>query len=316
MGAAAILILIFHFWMVITASPIEVNICKSMYIGVDIFFFVSAYSISKRKQTSFISFITNRLLYVYMPFVVMAILAAIYKNWSLVKLLKVVLGVDFFISGGGSFLWFVIAIMLLYLVAPFLIGLKDRFGWQTFLIILPIWLLLILILQFVFQYTAIFILLNRFPIFMIGLFYEEIRNVKLGKFTLPLIIAGLMIGAIITYRFCSNIRLSKPITDIYYLLVIPFAVSIVALFDYISQRVPVKNVPLSFVGDITLELYGMQMIFGYDIEKALFKIMKNLLPMSGAKFVTFVATACILILMAAVFGMFKKNLVITIKRGK
>ncbi len=78
MGLAALLILAFHFWMPLTASPIEANLYRSTYWGVDIFFFVSAYSLSQRKHISWLQFVGNRLIYVYIPFAVMAVIAAIY----------------------------------------------------------------------------------------------------------------------------------------------------------------------------------------------------------------------------------------------
>ena len=50
---AAILILVFHLWINVTNLEIENYIRLISYVGVDIFFFVSAYAISQRYDDSF-----------------------------------------------------------------------------------------------------------------------------------------------------------------------------------------------------------------------------------------------------------------------
>jgi len=308
MALAAILILIFHFWMPLTASLIETNIYKSTYLGVDIFFFVSAYSLSQRKHISWLQFISNRLLYVYVPFAVMCLIAALYKGWTLQKLVLTLCGVSFFVAGGGSFLWFAIAIMIVYMVAPGMLVLREKFGYWSALIVMATWLVLVCALQFGVGYTNVFILLNRIPIMLLGFFYDDIRKLLAKRYALVGIVAGLIAGAFITYNFCGNVRLNKPIAEVYYILVIPFTVSFIMLIDYISARVSFGCKPLEFIGGFTLELYGMQMIFGYDIEKAVFRNLKTVIPMTAAKLVSFLITACALILIAWVFSLPKKYL--------
>jgi len=308
MGFAAILIVVFHFWMPLTTSVIEAGIYKCTYLGVDIFFLVSAYSLSNRRNSSYLEFIANRLLNVYVPFVVMAIICTVYKQWTAPYLIKVLCGVEFFRRGGGSFLWFAIAIMLLYLITPFVIRLKDKYKWQTLVIVLALWLLLVCVLQFVFEYTTIFILLNRIPVFLAGLYYEDIRKILESKWAAVVITAGIIFGAWELYKWGGNVRLSKPITDFYYLIAIPLVISIVLLFDFISQKVTAKNYVFGFTGGFTLELYGIQMIFGYDIETRMFRLMKQTtMPMPLAKMGTFLLTASILILLAWLFSIPKKG---------
>lgn len=302
MGLAALLIVIFHFWIIITKSPVEITIYRSAYLGVDIFFFVSAYSLGQKKDIKYGSFILNRLLYIYLPFIVMAGICAIYKHWTIKRFFTVVSGVEFFKQGGGSFLWFTVAIMLLYLIAPLFVKLKSNLGYKALFVLFPAWGVLVWILQYVFHYTDIFILLNRIPIFIIGLYYEELRNSKLRKFALPLIFAGIIGGGVLIYHYGGKVRLNKPISDMYYLVVIPFVLGIVGMFDFISQKVHFRNLPLQFIGGITLELYGMQMIFGFDIETKILKAMlKKPLSMELKKLYTFLLTLLLLILIAWIF---------------
>ena len=49
MAVSAMLILIYHLWINITNSTIEVYLRQLCVTGVDLFFFVSAYSIANRK---------------------------------------------------------------------------------------------------------------------------------------------------------------------------------------------------------------------------------------------------------------------------
>lgn len=317
MGLAAILILVFHFWMPLTASPIETNIYRSAYLGVDIFFFVSAYSLSQRKHISWLKFMGNRLLYVYAPFVVMCLMAALYKGWTLRKLSMALCGVSFFLAGGGSFLWFAIAIMLVYMVAPGMIKLKEKFGYGAAVIVMIAWLVLVCILQFVFSYTTIFILINRIPIMIIGFFYDDLRKILNRRYAIAGIIIGLVVGACIVYNYCGNVRLNKPISDIYYILVIPFTVSLIMLIDFIETKFPFKCRPLDFIGGLTLEIYGMQMIFGYDIESKVFKMLKQTtMSLSILKLISFLVTVCLLIMISWIFSKIKTVILEYVKRKK
>lgn len=311
MGVAALLIIIFHFWMPLTTSVVEASIYKCTYLGVDIFFLLSAYSLARREELIYGQFIRNRFKNVYLPYVVMAIICAVYKKWSIAQFLRVVSGIEFLNKGGGAFLWFAVAIMLLYIVAPGLLRLKSRFGWRAGVISLVAWLIIVSVLQVGFSYTTIFILLNRIPIFIVGLYYEEIKKLiyALKKWSMPLILAGLVVGSVIVYMYCGNVRISRPIVDIYYVFVIPFTLSLVLLCDYISQQKTIsKKGILDFIGSFTLELYGLQMIFGYPLETKLFRVIKGIVSLNLAKLLTFILTACALIILAWLFSKLMKRL--------
>lgn len=294
MGLAALLILIFHFYIPFTKNAVEMTIYKAGYIGVDLFFFVSACSLGKQKKVAYGSFLWNRINNTYVPFVILAVIGAVYKHWSPVQWLKVISGVEFFQRGGGAFLWFCIGIMLVYLLAPALVACKTRLGWKAFPIFMAGWLVIALLLQYVFAYKPLFILVNRLPIFFIGMYYEEIRNIKWGAMRWPLILIGLGAGAYLVALWGATVRLNVPLTDMYYIIAIVFTVALVALFDALSRVVPFGNKPLQWLGGITLELYGLQMIFGYDLEAWFIKQWKN-----GQA--AFAATVVVLIAMAWVF---------------
>ena len=176
MGLAALLIMIFHFYIPFSGLKAELVIYRAAYIGVDIFFFVSAYSLAQRDRIEYWKFVGNRLLSIYIPFVLFAVVAAFYEKWNYPRFFKVISGIEFFKKGGGSFLWFFVAIMLIYLIVPFLIKLKKRFGLKAFFGMILGWLLLGVLCKDVLGNRAVFVLVNRLPIIFIGMYYEEIRN--------------------------------------------------------------------------------------------------------------------------------------------
>lgn len=315
MGLAALLIVIFHFYMPLTSSILEMTIYKAAYIGVDIFFFISAYSLSKRDLLDYKAFIRNRFAAIYLPFVVLAVFAFTIngwgKNWSLLRFVEVILGIEFFKRGGGAFLWYLVAIMLLYLLVPFMVRLKEAHGYKAFAGFFLAWLILVVFLQFLVKYDTIYILINRLPIFFIGLYYDEIKEFLPKKLRPVLIILGLTIGFGLIYRYAATVRLMKPVTDSYYVIAVVFVLSLVGLFDYISARTHIRNLPLQFLGSISLELYGLQMILGYKIETSIFKYLKGVMGddmLEVCKLITFLLLVIILTALAYLFSLAKRKI--------
>ncbi|MCF0137898.1 MAG: acyltransferase family protein [Oscillospiraceae bacterium] len=307
MGFAALLIFLFHFYIPFTDSPVETFICRSAYIGVDLFFFLSAVSLGKNEALSFRGFIPNRLKYVYAPFAVFALTAAIYKGWSAKKLLLVLTGIDFLQKGGGAFLWFLPGIMLLYLISPLLVRAKTRFGFK-FLIAAPVMCFALeALLQYGFGYTKPLILLNRFPIFMLGLYYFSFPRPKSQGLRLFLILAFLISGGAAVWFFGTVSRLNVPLRDFYYIIAIPYTLAFACLFEYAYERQPRVFAALEFLGGVSLELYGLQMVFGYDIESAL-------VNSTDIGWVAFLLTAVILIPLSHILCKIKKYIINNTKR--
>lgn len=307
MGLAALLILVFHFYIPVGASALEMYFYRSAYIGVDLFFFVSAYSLGSKKEIKYLSFIGNRLRYIYVPFLILTVIGALYKGWQMRRVFEIISGYEFYKRGGGAFLWFVTAIMILYLVAPLLVKLKNKLGVIALPILLAGWVVLALLCQYVLEQRTLFILVNRLPIFMLGLFYDDFRGIDLKKFRLPLAVIVYFLGCVLVYKWGTMTRLNKPFYDMFYIVAIPRVAGIVMLFDELSKKIKIRNIPLSFVGKSTLELYGLQMIFGYDIEAKLYKLIPNSI---GA----FLVTAVILIAAAALFNAVLKLIRETLKK--
>lgn len=305
MGFAALLILVFHFYIPISGSQLEIFLTRSAYIGVDLFFFVSAYSFGMKEKIEYWPFIKNRILNIYLPFLVMAIIAAFYKKWTITRFFEVISGVEFYKRGGGSFLWFVIAIMIFYLITPLFVKLKSKMRIGALPVLLGVWAILAVIFQYVLHQKKIFIMVNRMPVFILGMFYEDLRKILPKKVKLLMAVLLYVAGSFIVYKWGTTVRLIKPFYDMFYVLAIPMIIGIVGIFEGISEIIKIRNIPLSFLGKMTFELYGLQMIFGYDLEMKIFSKTKNGL-------VSFLITIGIIILAAYVFCTVKK-LIIKIK---
>ena len=81
-------ILIFHLWINISSSEIENFIKQISYIGVDIFFFLSGYSLYRSDTGNYFQFIGNRFRTVYSKFILFALIAAWVNKWNMGYVLK------------------------------------------------------------------------------------------------------------------------------------------------------------------------------------------------------------------------------------
>ncbi|MGN0347714.1 MAG: acyltransferase family protein [Lachnospiraceae bacterium] len=317
MGLAALLILIFHFYIPVNGNVVEMFISKTAYIGVDIFFLVSAVSLSKREIISYGSFMKNRFLAVYVPFLFFSVICAWYRQWPLAAFLKTISGISFFERGGGSFLWFLYAIMLFYLAAPGMLYLKRHLGWRAFALLLLIWAGAAAVFQYGFGYQQIFILWNRLPVFLLGLYYDKIvglltKRVERKWILLPVLTLFLSMGMLLLYQFGMNIRLQTPFADMYYIMAIPMVIAIAGFFELGYQRTNMRLRVLEWIGKFSLEIYGLQMVFGYDLESRLLKIFKNGLA-------AFAGTIVVLTLSAFLLQWIKRKggqIIVSFKNGK
>lgn len=302
MGYAALLILVFHFFPVKGSEAVRF-LSKTAYIGVDMFFFLSAYSFGKRGEINFWKFMSARLKKVYLPFVLFCIAAAVYKKWPIVKLLKSVFFVDLYNRGGGAFLWFLPGIMLFYLLVPLLAYCKQKNKLMGFAGGLIGWLLVAILCRYVLKNDAIYILVNRFPIFLIGFYYDAVKSDKLKPVLKALcIIALLTIGYWLLFKFGYKAKLSVPFRDMFYVLATFSVVGTVELFEVLYAIPHFKLHFFELIGLATLEIYGLQMLLGYEIMGKIIMITKNNL-------LSFFLTSIIVIAMAIIIYLIKSGVV-------
>lgn len=259
------MILIFHLWINITSFRIESYIREMCIIGVDIFFFISAYSISKRKIINYKEFLVNRFINIYLKFILLTIIYGVYKKIDIVLFIKIILGIELFENGGGSFLWFIPAIMIVYILLPLYKKIdNDRFVFPTVCIV---YFISVISLSLLTDINTIFIFLNRIPIILCGYYFAK-YNIpeKLGKKSYYILASILTIcGLGLNYiLFITRIKVIW-FYDINYIINIPLIIGIILLFDKIKS-----NKLFDAIGNSTLEIYGLQMIFGFKIANVIY----------------------------------------------
>lgn len=278
MGFAALWIFIFHEWMPVFAdyrflSLGERFIKRIGFCGVDIFLFLSGigmvYSLEHSKSLS--SFYLKRIKRVLFPFIVAAIFIGRWEHWSFLTFIRNITGISFYAENILSFLWFVPAIVTLYLIFPFYYHLFRRSSNKGIftLCILIIWLMTTL----VFRETSrqdFFGFTNRIPVFLLGVFAGWLsQNAKVlfekitWCFVFLLLILGLYLSFLTNYR---DLYLVVPTSNCCIpnvLISVSFPFLFLGFLDWISQTSCKKLGTclikfFSFYGTFTLELYCIQ----------------------------------------------------------
>lgn len=274
MCLAALLILIFHLWIsVFKGNAVENFIVKTGYIGVDIFLLLSVYTLSLRPITDLKSFYIGRFKSVYLKFALFVVIASIINHWKVLRAFKSLTMVELFEKGGGAFLWFLPAIVILYFLFPLVDKILKFKPWVNALIVLLVWLAVGLIISRFSNYNAIFIFLNRVPIMVVGYLLARYEGKIVDKgmgVRVAVAVLLLIAGIILTWKFGYKVRLNSPITDMFYVVTIPYALGLTLLVDLIPECRFTR-----LLGRSTLEAYAVQMIWGYKMAAFFYKFSKS-----------------------------------------
>lgn len=299
MSFSALMIIIFHLWINITKPNTNIYLIETYlryigYIGVDIFFFLSAYSLASNEIDNYLNFIFKRFKKIYLKFIIFGVIAFFFNKWSFLKLLKIIFGIEFLTKGGGSFLWFIPAIMIIYVFLPLYKKLDNKYKIITPIITIITYLILVITLS-INKKTTLLIFINRIPIILLGYYFSKLKifeklqknNLLYYCIALCLTIFGLFFNY---YLYLNHFYLSY-FQDIFYVLSIPLIIGVILLLDKIKS-----NKLFNYLGSITLEVYAIQMIFGYYLTGKLVKIISN-------SFLTNIISIVIVILIASFFNL-------------
>lgn len=299
MSFSALMIIIFHLWINITKPNTNIYLIETYlryigYIGVDIFFFLSAYSLASNEIDNYLNFIFKRFKKIYLKFIIFGVIAFFFNKWSFLKLLKIIFGIEFLTKGGGSFLWFIPAIMIIYILLPLYKKLDNKYKIITPIITIITYLILVITLS-INKKTTLLIFINRIPIILFGYYFSKLKifeklqknNLLYYCIALCLTIFGLFFNY---YLYLNHFYLSY-FQDIFYVLSIPLIIGVILLLDKIKS-----NNLFNYLGSITLEVYAIQMIFGYYLTGKLVKIISN-------SFLTNIISIVIVILIASFFNL-------------
>lgn len=283
MGAAILFIMLFHAPM--DDAYMMCHVKKLGNIGVDMFFFLSGIGLwfSWIKNPDLKRFYHRRFWRIYPEYFIMACLFYIpdymrtspFESHDMMELItNISLNLCFWTRGARTF-WFIPAIMVLYLSAPFYMNLIRRDATYK-------WLPVIFILVCTFlsyndplckKYWYLIIFLSRIPIFLIGITCGELVY---RKRSLPpsswVLIALIFVAAFVTaVNFTFDLYGRYP-TFLMMTVYIPLSITgILILTEIFTHTKPWMTNWLSFLGGITLEVYlihehfALSWIEGYDL---------------------------------------------------
>ena len=160
--------------------------------------------------------------------------------------------------------------MIVYILLPLFNKLENNHKMFIPIITLLLWLLFTVMMSLYTSYHQIFVFTNRIPIILLGSYlarYGVLDNLSIKQYIFIMILL-LVLGLFILCKF-DHIT-CKYIYDVFYLIAIPFILGVILLINLIPT-----NKIINVLGSITLELYGIQMLFGFKIASMVLTIFKN-----------------------------------------
>ena len=183
MGLAALWILVFHAWVILSPDPkdgsfslinfLEHYIKDIGFCGVDIFLFLSGIGLTFAiRKESLPVFYYRRVRRVMLPFLTVGIVRGIVQNWGLPLMIANLTGYNFFMNNTYAFLWFVPAIVTLYLFFPLYYKLFEKAGNKILFTAgaVMVWLLIVLLARDQIR-IDMFAFINRIPVFLTGILF-------------------------------------------------------------------------------------------------------------------------------------------------
>lgn len=283
MGFAALWILFFHEWIPVLeghwkAYEVEVFWKTIGFCGVDFFLFLSGmglvYAIRKHNV---LTFYKRRLLRVFIPFLVIAVVMALAQEWSFGTLWCNLLGVNFYTKSIYSFLWFGPAILTLYLVFPlyYYFFNKASSKVQFTLCALVVWLVISIVVDDIMR-GDLYGFTNRIPVFLVGIlagYLVQEREIVFTRLTWCLCLLLFGAGMYLAYMTGElDYFLLVPLSDCCvpnFLMAISGSCLLAKLFQlmevYLKAVGKVILRFLGFFGGLSLELYCVQEWVGNQI---------------------------------------------------
>lgn len=287
MGFAALCIFVFHEFIPIGQENGKLFIIQQLvqarcFVGVDIFFLLSGMGLTYAiKKTNVGMFYYKRLRRVVFPFVAVGAGILLARRWSFIEFIKNVSGYNFLFLKVNSFLWFVPAIMIFYLLFPLYNKLMQKASNKiTFTaLMISIWLIVsMLSAGFIISHGRedIYGVTNRIPIFIIGILLgylsqnQKIYMTKAGWALMVIMnITGFYLGVMTTDQDW-DLLVPIPNCCVPNILMSFSAVFILAgMLEWISHFKISKpiNAFFNFFGMISLEFYCIQEALGSVIKK-------------------------------------------------
>lgn len=270
MGLAALYIFVFHavtntFYYAFEGHLFFAYLVRIGFLGVDIFFFLSGDGLMHSlERNNLKDYYLRRISRVYFPFLVGGIIQMFLNGLTPLEFVKRVTCVSFYTESMYSLLWFVPAILTIYLVFPLYYKLLSKAKSKPSFILMTIALWYLLEMFFRGAETDLFGFFNRIPIFLMGCMYAVVKEEQL---TLDRWIASLLVSLAGFYSLYlaeyKAVTFVLPVSDcgIPTFLVavsLPYVLSgIMYTFEKYGFMKVIRKV-LVFFGTMSLEFYCVQ----------------------------------------------------------
>lgn len=282
MGFAALYIFVFHEYIAIGNESSKLYIIQELvvgrgFVGVDIFFLLSGMGLTYSvRKTNTAMFYYKRLRRVFFPFAAVGFCYLIMRSWSIADFFRNISGYNFVMVNVNSFLWFVPAIIVFYLLFPLynklMLRASDKITFTA--LIISIWLLVTMLTAGLISSIGrkdIYFMANRIPIFVIGVllgYLSQNRKIYMTNAGWALMavmnITGFYLN-IMTSVFDWQLLVPMPNCCVPNILMSISATFILSgVFEWISRfkiSVYVKAI-FNFFGKISLEFYCVQETLG------------------------------------------------------
>lgn len=286
MGFAALTIVYFHEWQFLFAENttlyrMEEVFHRSIIFGPDLFFLMSGIGLTfAMRKYGLWQFWWKRLKRIAVPTLVAALCMALTWHWSLLDYVKNVSGWNFYAHSIYSFLWFIPAIMSLYLVFPLYWRFYSRAKNQLVftLVALAVWAAISYSCTGIIR-ADLYGFVNRVPIFLTGVQLgwmtqqEKLpKDQRQGTFSLdgnkPLfwivMTAMFVVGCVLSYYTNQRgLQLGVPDSNCRipnYCISVSLTFFLVKLCDVLDRSSIGKGIiaVLAWYGAMSLEFYAIQ----------------------------------------------------------
>lgn len=288
MGFAALWILAMHEWRLLIPYgesfwEREVFLKDIGFCGVDIFLLLSGMGLTYAiKKSSVGRFYFGRIKRILFPYLAVAVIVGVSYGWSAREFLANVSGYNFYFKSIYSFMWFVPAILTLYLVFPLYWAIFSRAKNKTVftLTVLVIWLLVSMVLRDRLR-GDMYGFTNRIPVFLVGVLYGWLcqnNRMRESRGLWALTALTLLLGLYLADRTnvdgmyllvpVSNCCVPNLLIAMSLPLIMAKLLDLLASFRATRWLSAAANAVLGFFGMMSLEFYCIQqwvseMISGY-----------------------------------------------------
>ncbi len=279
MGFAAIWILFFHEWIVLSETEktvigwTERFLKRTGFCGVDIFLFLSGMGLTYAiKKSSLGKFYYNRFKRLLFPFLFVGVVRCIMEDWKLFDFIGNITGYNFYTKSMYSFLWFVPAIATFYILFPAYNSLFNKSSNKLLFTAgaFQLWLLWSLFVRDDMR-GDLYGFTNRIPIFLIGIYVGYLCQNKEHKFTkttwVYIFLTALLGGYLSYLSNYKGLYILVPVSNccipnMLMAMSLPFllakALDILCTKDYLKTFGNGLNKVLAFFGGFSLEFYCIQ----------------------------------------------------------